>query len=164
MSTYPPCLLPWMKNTCIFTVTWQWTNQILGHKCQLTVYSRKCFFRPTIMFQSKSLRFLKNALSQHAIHARFFRPMLWDQSQFTMRFWNLPWDFESNQGDFSGGFFAVKYQHFNLNMQTVTILVCYFNVLFGLKVLYWRKDNKADIKNCFICNLFPLKVKTCDQF
>ena len=44
MSTHPPYLLPWMKNTCIFTVTWQWTNQILGHKCQLTVYSRKLFF------------------------------------------------------------------------------------------------------------------------
>ena len=44
-------------------------------------------------------------------------------------------------------------------MQTVTILMCYFKVLCGLNVLYWRKDNKADIKNCFICNLFPLKVK-----
>ena len=35
-------------------------------------------------------------------------------------------------------------------MQTATIKMCYFNVLCGLKVLYWRKDNKADIKHLFM--------------
>ena len=56
----------------------------------------------------------------------FFRPILCDQSQFTMRLWNLPWDFESNQGDFSGGFFAVKYQHFHSEYANCL----YLNVLF----------------------------------
>ena len=139
----------------ILNIKFNETNGITSKKYRnVCTHSRLCFYYITDAFSN----------SYWDIHSRLFRPILWDQSQFTMRLWIYHEILKATRGGFSGGFFAVKYQHFNLNMQTVTILMCCFNVLFGLKVLYWRKDNKADIKNCFICNLFPLKVKTCDQF
>ena len=57
---------------------------------------------------------------KRSIHAIFFRLILWEHRQFTMRFRDLPWDFESQPGTFYWGMFCPKiFNIFHMNMQTV---------------------------------------------
>ena len=75
----------------------------------------------------------------HFIHAIFFRLILWDQSQFVMRFWNLPWNFESQPGRYFREFICTKFSPFLLWICRCTVEhFCYCqNINWLLKFNQW---------------------------